>query len=86
MRKQFIIPRQDIKIPTRRKSSEEKEVTNSFSNHPTTDESITYDGSEEGVTNSFSNHPTGGNKEKWSRDKLIGKCNPLFRNGGGLDR
>ena len=63
MRKQFIIPRQDIKIPTRRKSSEEKEVTNSFSNHP-----------------------TGGNKEKWSRDKLIGKCNPLFRNGGGLDR
>ena len=35
MRKQFIIPRQDIKIPTRRKSSEEKEVTNSFSNHPT---------------------------------------------------
>ena len=75
MRKQFYIPPDTNESITYHGSKEE--VTNSFSNHPT-------DG--EGVTNSFSNHPTGGNKEKWSRDKLIGKCNPLFRNGGGLDR
>ena len=84
MRKQFYIPPDTNESITYHGSKEG--VTNSFSNHPTTDESITYDGSEEGVTNSFSNHPTGGNKEKWSRDKLIGKCNPLLRNGGGLDR
>lgn len=34
--------------------------------------------------NAFSNHPT--DKKKWSRDMLVGKVNPLLRNGGRQKR
>ena len=35
MRKQFYIPRDDIKIHKRSELSEEEDFPNSFSNHPT---------------------------------------------------
>ena len=34
--------------------------------------------------NAFSNHPT--DKKQWSRDMLVGKINPLLRNGGRQNR